>query len=1657
MNTARHKEMGTNNEGKHGAQAGAAGRTASGLVRAFVLFVSFAGMMFGTTNAHALVCTSAATGNWAAAATWAAPCNVATGPTAADTVTILNGHTVTAAVNAAATTLTINTGGTLTSARVITLSGATNITGTINLSGARANVFTGDVTLNSGAVWNNTTTSAQTFGGNFINNATTFTATGTGAYTFSGAGKTISGATVTSFPNLAITGTVANNATLTVTTALTGAGGLTNSATGILNIGGTSTITTLTATAVGNIVNYTGAAAQTVKATTYDTLNTSGAGVKSVAGIVTVNTALTGTALTNAAAGRLSIGGTSTITTLTATAVGNVVNYTGAAQTIKATSYATLNVTGTATNSGTVTVATALGGAGTLTNAATGILNIGGTSLITGFSVTTVGNTVNFTGAAAQTIRAATYDKLGTSGAGAKNIAAATAVIVNNTLTVNAVAGGVLTNNGTLTVTAALAGLGGLTNGATGTLNIGGTSAITTLTATAVGNVVNYTGAAQTIKATSYATLNVNGTASNTGTVTVATALGGTGTLTNAAAASILNIGGTSTIAGLTATFVGNTVNYTGAAAQTIYPTAYNKLGTSGAGVKTVAAAPAAAVTVGGTLVVTGGALTNNNTLTVTGVLSGAGTLTNATAASVLNLASSPTITTLTATVAGNTVNYTGAAQTVKRTTYNNLTLSGSLAKTITTASTIVNGVLSMEGTATASTVPTYGAAATLQYNTATARTAGAEWLTPFAATGGVIIANTGAITLNAAKVLNASVPLSVNTGATLNTLALALSVGGNITVNGAISGTTSVLTLSGAGTTIDGTGSITTTTGVLTITAAKSVLATANLTIASPIAITGAIVVTNNGVITSTSTTGITGSVAGSTWTNAANSTLSVSGPLLATGTLTATANPNTVNYAGAAQTVKAPSGAPATYYHLTFSGSGIKTMPATAMTVTGNFTMSGTATTTIAAALTVGGNFSVGAGNTFANGANALNVAGNFNEDGTFTAGTGVVTLNGGVAVQTISGAGTFTFANLTVSNAGITLARHVSVVSPTVGTITLTNTCPTDYTLTAGTTVYHSCPPPTPPANFNCVEAGAVAATGHLYTKLAGTSFSFDVVALKLDNTVETTYASASNKDVTVELVDGSGATVCASRTAISPAVSQTLTFTAADAGRKAAAAMTVGKAYADLRCRVTDATGAPTIVGCSTDNFSVRPGAATLTTTALAAAPSVTATPVIKSGTAFTIGATTSTGTTDAYTGTLTLDTAKLTAQLPSNGTTQQSGGTVGTLTMSPAVQANASPAQSYNATWNEVGYLYAAAGAFRDDSLTAVDLAAGDCVSSTVGDANLADTFDGSNKLGCSIGNKTAVSFGRFIPDHFDVAVNSNGTLAAVCASGGFTYTGLTMGYGTVPVLTIKPINAATGTVVTQNYQGVFQKLTAANVTITSPTADGTQNGLDGLTKTTLATVKSAGALTNSSGTLTYTLAAGDTYTYTRNANSLVNAYTSNVPLVVSAVGDGEVSAATLPTLNPTGVSIRFGRLKISNAHGSELLKLPLPIQTQYWNGTAFVTNTADNCTTLVTNNIKLTAPPTGVSATVGGAFSSGIGSLILSKPTTAARVAVDVCVDLGADPVGGTVCSATASANLPHLQGLWSPGTAYDNDPGARATFGVYKGNNEFIYLRESY
>lgn len=136
-------------------------------------------------------------------------------------------------------------------------------------------------------------------------------------------------------------------------------------------------------------------------------------------------------------------------------------------------------------------------------------------------------------------------------------------------------------------------------------------------------------------------------------------------------------------------------------------------------------------------------------------------------------------------------VNYSmTSAQTVLGTLYNNLTLSGSGIKTLTGAS--VNGILSMEGTATSGgTTPSYGTMSTLQYKGSAAQTTGIEFPSTFSGSGGIIIDNSSGITLNSNR--NIEIKLTfvngrINTGTytlSLSSLADVLGAGPGKYVNG--------------------------------------------------------------------------------------------------------------------------------------------------------------------------------------------------------------------------------------------------------------------------------------------------------------------------------------------------------------------------------------------------------------------------------------------------------------------------------------------------------------------------------------------------------------------------------------------------------------------------------------------------------------------------------------------------------------------------------------------------------------------------------------------------------------------------------------------------------------------------------------------------------
>jgi hypothetical protein len=279
------------------------------------------------------------------------------------------------------------------------------------------------------------------------------------------------------------------------------------------------------------------------------------------------------------------------------------------------------------------------------------------------------------------------------------------------------------------------------------------------------------------------------------------------------------------------------------------------------------------------------------------------------------------------------TVEYSGAAQTVWATSYNNLILSGTGAKTTTTIT--VNGSFVMGGNAavTASAVPTYGASAKLIYNKTAAFTTGVEWPATFSGTGGVEIKNGGgAITLGGAKVLGTdiNVPLNINSGATLTPGANLITLHGDFINSGTLTSGSGGITISGtaasqsiAGFTTTGTVSMTKTSGTATFTGD----------------VNGAGLTINGSGGTLDLGTSLTHVFTG-TWTrtngtlNGGSSTVKFSNSTAFSGTAgTFTAGTGTVEYSGGAQDIAA-----VTYQNLKLSGSGLKTFSGASTTISGD-----------------------------------------------------------------------------------------------------------------------------------------------------------------------------------------------------------------------------------------------------------------------------------------------------------------------------------------------------------------------------------------------------------------------------------------------------------------------------------------------------------------------------------------------------------------------------------------------------------------------------------------------------------------------------------------------------------------------------------------------
>jgi len=307
--------------------------------------------------------------------------------------------------------------------------------------------------------------------------------------------------------------------------------------------------------------------------------------------------------------------------------------------------------------------------------------------------------------------------------------------------------------------------------------------------------------------------------------------------------------------------------------------------------------------------------------------------------------------------------------------------------------------------------------------------------------------------------------------------------------------------------------------------------------------------------------------------------------------------------------------------------------------------------------------------------------------------------------------------------------------------------------------------------------------------------------------------------------------------------------------------------------------------------------------------------------------------------------------------------------------------------------------------------------------SEVGVFNFTAAKDGINYL--IDGNVAGIisgNIGRFRAHHFDTAVSEG------ACTDTFTYSG--QPFETV----VTARNAANAQ--TLNYDSTgFSK----NLTISAVGATGTVSGGD---------ISPPSALFQTSH-----FSSGITDTLTP-AFTFSTAKTSPATIGVRATdADGATSNGYIEGSLP----IRSGRIYLQNTYGSELLNLPIPLETQYWNGSSYARNLLDNCSAIAASGIamgsyknNLAACETQVGYSSGaGAFVNGVSNFLrLTKPGATNSGSVDLTINLNG--ASGSTCTSASSSAATNANMSW-----LGTNPVSRATFGIYK--SPIIYLRENY
>lgn len=153
--------------------------------------------------------------------------------------------------------------------------------------------------------------------------------------------------------------------------------------------------------------------------------------------------------------------------------------------------------------------------------------------------------------------------------------------------------------------------------------------------------------------------------------------------------------------------------------------------------------------------------------------------------------------------------------------------------------------------------------------------------------------------------------------------------------------------------------------------------------------------------------------------------------------------------------------------------------------------------------------------------------------------------------------------------------------------------------------------------------------------------------------------------------------------------------------------------------------------------------------------------------------------------------------------------------------------------------------------------------------------------------------------------------------------------------------------------------------------------------------------------------------------------------------------------------------VRFGRLVLDNAAGSELGSIDLRMAAEYWDGTNWALNTDDACTVIAIDagdELRLEADGGDTDDGTGTVTLAGGGETGLAQDTAVMLddgVAVFTLTAPGAGNTGWAEITLDLADRWPHLRDEGDDGD-WDASPVGRATFGLHQGADGRIYVQET-